>query len=210
MKKLLITLCSLMLFFNVSLKAQESHTGIKAGLNLSSLTISGNNDNNIKMGFVAGVYDKMMITRSFAIQPELLFSSNGVKYNYNDNALTDGSSKFNLNYIQLPVKLVYNLSRDFEFQFGPYVGYLVNANVNTDAKVLDYFNINSQNELDRQKFNALDFGLSAGLGFDFSPLIVGFNYNLGFTPVAKEGEISRDMLDNAKNAVIQVYAGIHF
>ena len=210
MKKLIIILLSLILIFNTSLKAQESHTGIKAGLNISSLTTEGYNDKNLKMGFVGGVYNKMMLTRSFAIQPELLFSSNGIKYNYNDNTFTDGDSKFNLNYIQLPVKLVYNLSRDFEFQFGPYVGYLINANIDTNAQVLDYFNINSQDELDRQKFNALDFGLSAGLGFDLSPLIVGFNYNLGLTPVAKEGEISRDMLDNAKNAIIQVYAGIHF
>jgi len=192
------------------LKAQKSHTGIKAGLNLSSLTTDGNNDKNLKMGLVAGIYNKMTLGNSFAIQPELLFSSNGIKYNYDDNAIADGNTKFNLNYIQLPVKLVFNLSPDFEFQFGPYVGYLVNANVDTDAQVLDYFNINSQDEIDRDKFNNFDVGLSGGLGFDLAPLIFGFNYNIGLNPVAKKDEISRDMLGDAKNAVIQVYAGIHF
>ena len=210
MKKLLLITLSIILVFNTMLKAQKSHTGIKAGLNLSSLTTDGNNDKNLKMGLVAGIYNKMTLGNSFAIQPELLFSSNGIKYNYDDNAITDGNTKFNLNYIQLPVKLVFNLSPDFEFQFGPYVGYLVNANVDTDAQVLDYFNINSQDEIDRDKFNNFDVGLSGGLGFDLAPLIFGFNYNIGLNPVAKKDEISRDMLGDAKNAVIQVYAGIHF
>jgi hypothetical protein len=200
----------MILVFSPMLKAQKSHTGIKAGLNLSSLTTDGNNDKNLKVGIMAGVYNKMALTNSFAIQPELLFSSNGIKYNYNDNTFADGNTKFNLSYIQLPVKLVFNLSPDFEFQLGPYLGYLVSANVNTDATVLDYFNINSQDEIDRKNFNALDVGLTGGLGFDLDPLIIGFNYNIGLNPVAKKDEISRDMLGDAKNAVIQVYAGIHF
>ena len=111
------------LLVNFSLKAQESHAGIKGGINLSSLTTDGNSDKNLKIGFHAGVYDKIPVGESFAIQPELLYSVKGIKLNYDDNTFADGETRFNLNYIDLPVKFVFNLSDDFEFQFGPYVSY---------------------------------------------------------------------------------------
>ena len=174
------------------------------------MTVDNNNDQNLKAGFHAGVFNKIGITESFAIQPELLYSSKGFKNNYDNSAIADGETKFNLNYIDLPVKLVYNLSRDFEFQFGPYFSYLAGANVDTDAEVLEFFNIDATDELDRENFNAFEVGLTGGLGFTIDPLVFGFNYNLGLTQVAKDDEPTEVMLGDAKNTVIQVYAGILF
>lgn len=189
--------------------AQESVTGIKGGLNLSSLSTDGNDDKNLKMGFHAGVFSKIPFSESFAIQPELLYSGKGIKLNYDESGVAEGDTKFNLNYIDLPVKLVFNLSEDFEFQFGPYVSYLVNANVDTDAEFFGG-DINSVDELDRDHFNSLDYGLTAGLGFDLDPMIFGLNYNLGLNQVAKDDDVSYDLLGDAKNTVIQVYVGLKF
>lgn len=190
--------------------SQNSGTGIKGGLNLSSLSTDGNNDKNLKMGLHAGVFTKIPISESFAVQPELMYSGKGIKLNYDESAIVDGETKFNLNYLDLPVKLVFNLSEDFEFQVGPYVSYLINANMNTDAEVLDYFEINSEDEINRDRFNSFDYGLTAGLMFDLDPLIFGFNYNLGFKQVAKENDLAYDFLGDAKNNVIQLYAGMKF
>ncbi len=209
MKKLLIVSLSVILL-GTTLYAQEAETGIKGGLNLSSLSTDDNNDKNLKPGFHVGVFTKIPVSESFAIQPELLYSGKGIKLNYDESSFADGETKFNLNYIDLPVKLVFNLSEDFEFQVGPYVSYLVNANVDTDAEVLDFWNIDSDDELDREHFHSLDYGLSAGLGFDLDPLIFGLNYNLGLNPVAKDDDVSRDVLGDAKNSVIQVYVGMKF
>lgn len=189
--------------------AQKSTSGIKGGLNFSSLSTDGNNDKNLKMGFHAGVFSKIPLSESFAIQPELLYSGKGIKLNYDESTVANGETKFNLNYIDLPVKFVFNLSEDFEFQIGPYFSYLVNANVDTDA---DFFggDVVSQDELDRDHFHSVDYGLSAGLGFDLDPMIFGFNYNLGLRQVAKDNDMSYDMLGDAKNTVIQVYVGLKF
>ena len=196
--------------FSLYTFGQNSQFGFKGGLNLSNMTVEGNDDSNLKAGFHAGIFNKIGITESFAIQPEVLYSSKGFKLNYDDNAIADGETKFNLNYIDVPVKLVFNLSRDFEFQLGPYFSYLAGANVETDAQVLDYFNIDSTDELDRENFNAFEVGLTGGLGFTIDPLVFGFNYNLGLTQVAKDDEPTEAMLGDAKNTVIQVYAGILF
>ncbi|HCX99587.1 MAG TPA: PorT family protein, partial [Bacteroidales bacterium] len=108
-----------------AISAQESRFGIKGGLNVSTLTTNDFDDKNLKPGFHVGVFNKISLGEALAIQPELLFSTKGAKYSY-DNILVKGDSKFNLNYIELPVKLVVNLLTIFEVQFGPYVGYLVN------------------------------------------------------------------------------------
>lgn len=208
MKKILL-IAILTLGFGSMIYAQNAATGIKGGLNLSSLSTEGNDDKNLKMGFHAGVFTKIPISEMFAVQPELLYSGKGIKLNYDESAIADGESKFNLNYIDLPVKLVFNLSEDFEFQFGPYFSYLVNANVDTDGEFLGA-EIDSFDELDRDHFNSFDYGLSAGLGFDLDPMIFGLNYNLGLKQVAKDDDVSYDLLGDAKNMVIQVYVGLKF
>lgn len=206
----ILTLTALLLF-STSAFSQFSEFGIKAGLNMSNLTVEGNNDNTMKFGLHAGVFNKVYITEVFALQPELLYSSKGFENVFNNQLITDGEINYNFNYIDLPVKLVFYLAEDFNFQFGPYIGYLINANVDYSAELLDdFFNVDSQEELDRDMFNTLDFGLTGGLGFELDPLVLGFNYNLGLTQVAKENEPTELMLGNAKNTVIQVYAGILF
>jgi len=209
--KTTVILSALICLLTVSTaKAQESVTGIKAGLNLSSMTTDGNDDKNLKPGFHLGVFNKAQVSESFAIQPELLYSVKGLKYNFDESMFADGETKFNLHYLELPVKLVFNLSKDFEFQVGPYVSYLLSANVDTDADILDFLELDSEDEIDRKRFNAFDYGLTAGLGFDLDPIIISLNYNLGLNPVAKEDEPSRDILGDAKNTTIMLSVGLKF
>lgn len=208
MKKVFLFFATAGLLMAPTIKAQESAVGIKGGVNLSTLSIDDNNDKNMKLGFHVGVFNKIAITESFAVQPELLYSLQGLKVEY--DGIADGETNFNLNYINLPVKLVFNLSEDFEFQFGPYVGYLIDANLKTDADVLGIFEINSEDDVDRKNFNSIDYGLTAGLGFDLDPLIISINYNLGLSQVAKDDEFSYNMLGDAKNRVIQVSVGLKF
>jgi len=198
------------LLASAAIDAQESYSGIKGGLNLSNLTSDeGDYDDNLKAGFHVGVFNKIGISEGFAVQPELLYSLKGVRLSYDESAVADGDSKFNLHYIDLPVKLVLNLSENFDLQFGPYVSYLIAANVDNDAEIFDV-DVDSNEELDRDYFNLFDYGLTAGIGFDLDPLIIGLNYNLGLNPVAKEDEPTRDLLGDAKNTNIMVSVGLKF
>jgi hypothetical protein len=82
--------------------------------------------------------------------------------------------------------------------------------VDTDASVFNFFEINSNDELNREYFNAFDYGLAAGVAFNFDALEVGVNYTFGLNQVAKNDEPSHKLLGDGKNRVIQVYAGIKF
>jgi hypothetical protein len=198
-------------FLSVSIvHAQKSVVGIKGGINLTSLTSDQEGDKSLKLGVHAGVYDKIAFNSLLALQPELLYNLNGLKIDYGNNAIIDGETHFNLHYLSLPVKLVVNLTKNLEIQAGPYVGYLIAASTSTNATVLDYFNISSENELDRGAFNTWDYGLTGGLDFYLDPLIIGVNYSAGLNSVAKEDEASYSLLGEAKNSVIQIFVGISF
>ncbi|HYX06677.1 MAG TPA: porin family protein [Bacteroidales bacterium] len=213
-KKPLITGLIFFFIFSLSIDAQESRAGIIGGLNLSYLSTDKANDNNIIPGFHVGVWGKKMITDQFGIQPEILYSAKGMKTVYSSDFLgfnvTDGTTKLNLNYIDIPVYLTFNLADDFDFHLGPYVGFLMNAHMSTDAQILESINVNNEDDIDRSKFNTLDAGITGGLGFSIEPMTFGFNYNIGLRQVAKDGGDMENLLGNAKNNTIQVYVGLMF
>lgn len=205
-----ILIITLVAFMSAGVNAQVSESGIKGGLNLSNMSTDGSSDDNLRAGFHVGVFNKVEFTDQFAVQPELLYSTKGLVMNYDDEAFADGESKFNINYLDLPVKLVFNLSEDFSFEVGPYVSYLLSSNIETDAEVLDYFEINDNDQIDRDNFNLWSYGLTGGLGFELNQMVFGFNYQMGLAPVAKDDTDAETMLGDAKNNVIQLYAGIKF
>ncbi|MCK9452342.1 MAG: PorT family protein [Bacteroidales bacterium] len=205
-----IFLALLTIGFSSFIFAQSVEKGIKGGVNLASLSVDNNNDKNLKVGLHAGFFAKFPITSALAIQPELLYSAKGIKLNYDESNFADGSSKFNLNYIDIPVKLVFNLSDDFSFHLGPYFSFLLNANVVTDAEVLDFWDIDSVDDLDTDRFNTFDYGFVGGLEFNLKPVVLGFSYNLGLNQVAKDKDLAYDIIGDAKNSVIQVFVGIKF
>src|SRR5688572_27595740 len=58
--------------------------GIKGGVNLTNMYVQDVSDENMKVGFNAGFFAKLPVTRGFSIQPELLYTSKGAKETYNN------------------------------------------------------------------------------------------------------------------------------
>lgn len=210
MKTIALPLLLILMVWGSNAIAQKSSAGIKGGLNLSTISTDEGSDKSLKPGFHIGVFSKIALSESIALQPELLFSTKGLKIDYNESPIVDGETRFNSNYIDLPIYLVLNLSEAFQIQAGPYFSYLLGASVDTDADVFNFFEIDSNKELDRKNFNAFDYGLSGGIAFNLNPLVIGANYSFGLNPVAKENEPSRNMLGDAKNSVLQIFAAIKF
>src|SRR4051812_39636539 len=98
----------------------QIRAGIKGGLNVSNLYNDEVDDKNARYGFNAGVYGQVFSTETFAIQPELLYSTRGMKAE--SSGLIDQTVKFNLNYLDLPVLAVFKLGDAAEIHVGPYVG----------------------------------------------------------------------------------------
>jgi len=161
----------LTLFFVVSLTSYFStevfaqmRAGIKGGLNVSNLYVDDVDDENARYGFNLGFYGQVLSSDVFAIQPELLFSTKGSKVEYGGNFF-DQTIKYNLSYLDLPVLAVFKLGESAEIHVGPYVSYLLGANISNDGDLGS-----GTDEIDRDHLKSFDYGLSGGFGLNFGSL----------------------------------------
>ncbi|WP_264523298.1 MULTISPECIES: porin family protein [unclassified Flavobacterium] len=200
-------LSALTLFLTASfgmLQAQNNNVnteyGIKGGFNMSNLYSNDANDDNVLYGFNAGLYATLPISDFIAIQPEILFTTKGAKLEYN-NAFASGDSKFKLNYIEVPLLVRVNITKNFNVHAGGYASYLVSS------KVTGSGDINFEQRIDTDDLNKFDAGLAAGVGVDFDPISIGLRYNYGLTTVGKERTVAGTTytFPDAKNSNLSLY-----
>ena len=197
-----------------NVKAQTSKVGIKGGLNLSSMTFDNADEKNRLPGFNVGVFTHVPITKHFGVQPEVLYSTKGVKAVYNEELwgmeVADGEAELNLKYLEVPVYFTFNFSKTFDIHLGPYMAVLLNSNAETDTQVLDWMNIDESEGINNDQFNKFDYGLAGGIAYHINNLSLGANYSYGLKQVASSDESIETLLGDAKNTNLQVYIGIAF
>lgn len=188
----------------ISLIAQDARTGIKGGLNISNLYIDDVSDESLRPGFHIGVFTQLPISETFAIQPEVMYSTKGARATYDTDAIDlEGEYKFNLNYVDVPVLATFKLGESANIHIGPYVSYLTNASVSSDGDIVE-----GTSDLNRDHFANIDYGLSAGFELNFSAVTVGTRYNYGLNQVA-DSEAAELILGDAKNSLAQVYVALN-
>lgn len=201
LKKALIIV---ILILPITLSAQKPKLGIKGGINISNMITDADANENFRSGFHVGLISWMPITDRVALQPELLYTTKGTHFNFDDNALIDGKSKLKLSYIELPVKLSFNVTDKLALHAGPYAAYLLNAKLDSDVEILEFFDIASDEDVDRENFKDFDVGLDAGIGITLNPVIIDLDYKLGLNSITKTDEISYDMIGEARNQAFSV------
>ncbi|SHM17908.1 porin family protein [Flavobacterium xanthum] len=192
----------LMSFTGMQAQEKIASYGFKGGLNFSNLYTDTVDDNNVLTGFNAGLYAKFPITNSIAIQPEINYTTKGAELVYN-NAIVQGTAKFNVNYIEVPILLVANITENFNVHVGPYAAYMVSGKTTNDSNFSS-----SQRELDTNDFNKFDAGISGGVGIDLDAVNFGVRYNYGLTKIGKDDSSSNFISSDAKNSVLNVYVGL--
>ena len=168
MKLNLITVIAIMITITIAVgtaSAQSVNLGIKGGLNV--YTLSGNADATYdpKASFHAGLLGHIHVVQHFAIQPEVLFSRQGTKY--------DKGLKMNLDYINVPVLFQYMFDNGFRLQAGPQAGFLLAAKSN-EQDVKDYV-------------KGIELGISIGASYVNPPTGWGVDarFNQGITDITE-------------------------
>lgn len=196
---------------HTSTKAQGTNAskfGIKGGVNFSNLYTNDKSDSKMLTGFNIGVFAKMPVTKTFAIQPELYYTTKGAQVTYN-STFVDGIAKFNLNYIEMPLLLIVNVTENFNIHFGPYVSYLINGKVTNESNATLF---NFENNIKTEDYNKFDAGVAAGAGIDIGAFSLGARYSYGLTKVGKERTFlgTTYTFPDAKNGVASVYVSFSF
>jgi len=186
MKKIILSAVAIFTLSVVS--AQNVKFGVKAGLNSSTFTGDTDDDTKSKIGFNLGGFAEIKISDKFAVQPELLYSTQGAKFD-------EGSTT--LGYINIPVMAKFFVAESLSLEAGPQIGFLTSAKSKFDGVSVDV----------KDELKSVDFGLNFGLGYDFTPNVyAGFRYNLGLSNIVD----AKGDDDEIKNSVLSLSIGYKF
>jgi len=209
MKHIIILLVFLSLFIcaaSTSVKAQKTNSqtfGIKGGINFSNLYVKDASDNKMLTGFNLGLFAKLPVSSTFAIQPELYFTTKGAQTTYNSTFI-NGSVQYNFNYLEVPLLFVVNISDNFNLHAGPYVSYMLNGKVKNKSNVSSG---DFDEKINTEDYNKFDAGIAAGAGVDLGAISLGARYTYGLTKVGKERTFAGTTYTtpDATNGVISAY-----
>jgi hypothetical protein len=125
--------------FAIAQETSKMKFAIMGGVNYQNLNGKAYNgdelENEMLLGFHGGINVQIPIAPAFYFQPALRFATKGATESY--TILTEEFTKeVNLNYIEMPLSLVYKASLgngSFMLGFGPYVAYAVKGKVKTEG-----------------------------------------------------------------------------
>jgi len=202
MKKLLFI--AVLLMSTMGLRAQESHFGVKLGLNRNAFNLTYDSsastispdDYKGKMGFEVGVISEFKLSDKFAVAPELLYASIGDHYEVSketSGVKVEASGNTFLNYIQIPVMGRYYINDAFSLEFGPQIGILLSAESEYETKITYGGNTNtdSGNVKDYKKeIESTDFGFNLGTGYKLeNGMFFNLRYTIGLSDIAKDKDL---------------------
>jgi hypothetical protein len=154
-----------------------------------------------KWGLCAGGFVRFNISKTFAIQPEVLYTMKGAKI---DSTVLRIKSKweFNLSYLEVPVIVKFMIPTPGGVKPNLYAG--PSLAIKLSSKIKHEIPGWPVEEQDIEGMKDTDFGLIIGAGIDFGKLMVDLRYVLGLTA------ISDDANSDIKNRVISLMIGYSF
>ena len=203
-KKLIFASLAVSFMAFTTVQAQEDATkfGIKGGVNFSNFYTDNVDDNNVLTGFNVGLFAKMPVSENISFQTEISYTGKGAELIYN-YAIVNGTAQFKLNYIEVPLLLVVNLTQNLNIHAGPYAAYLISGKTTNKSDSGSY---NFEDNVNVDDFNRFDAGLAGGVGLDLESVSFGVRYNYGLTKIGKDDPNSNFTSPDAKNSVLSVYA----
>ncbi|MCX4300986.1 MAG: porin family protein [Alistipes sp.] len=220
MRKLL--LCAAMIAGTVCMaNAQEKVTfGVRAGVNVNSLSVSGESDLKSRVGYHVGAVVDWNVAKNFYVQPGLYFTTRGAK-----SSDEGWEQKINMNYLQIPISVAYRFpvseTVKIDVNVGPYVAFGLGGKMKISEGGYDYdddydygydYDDEYGDDEEIKMFGSeglckrFDAGLRFGAGVHIRKFTVGLCYDLGLTNIAREsGEGAK-----IKNGSFQISLGYNF
>ncbi|GAB3656090.1 hypothetical protein GCM10027594_28860 [Hymenobacter agri] len=186
--------------------------GVKGGYNFSRPYGDEIPNGTAYHNYHVGVYGQFGFNNFSSVQVELLYNRKGYNSDistYNGTQITKTNATTRLDYFELPILYVANITNNFSVHIGPQVSLL------TKARSAD-----KDLGLAENGFNTVDFGGIVGGAFRVGPAQIGARYDLGFGKIfdtskkyAYTGSSPVQYYTNPSihNQVVQVYLalGIH-
>ena len=224
-------------FFSTEKPEKPWSYGVRAGLNLSSASISilGANTDDFytddglksKVGFNVGLNVEYSIFKSLSIKSGIYLTSKGAKY---ENEDTESETSYyeltnvekqegtaNEYYIQIPILASYKYyikdNLNLEFNFGPYLAYGIAGKShgtvyrNGIDVTSQYYEKPGEDTFGKGGLKRFDSGLIIGVGITHNKYYAGVQYDLGMTNLVPSRYSS---VCSGKNRNFSVNIGYNF
>jgi hypothetical protein len=203
LKSLLVII--MMLAFT-GLQAQVKF-GPKVGMNLSTMTLKSSGisfDPKMLVGFHAGLISEIGLADNLKLQPGILYSSKGSKY---EITLFEETFDFSMApaFIEVPVNLMYSFGpgdTKFNVFAGPYFAYGIGGKYKSDGESED-ISFGTSEDDDMKPF---DIGVNFGVGVNIKGFLISAQYGLGLANLTTEDTGDTEI----KNQVIGISVGYLF
>jgi len=196
--------------------------GVRAGLNVNSLSVSGESGLKSRVGYHVGAVMDWNVAKNLYVQPGLYFTTRGAKTS--DEGM---DMKINMNYLQVPITVAYRFSVTekvkIDLNVGPYVAFGLGGKAKFSEDDWDdygYYGYDYDYDddwddwgesNDMKMFGSeglckrFDAGLRFGAGVHFQRFYLGLNYDLGLANIARESGLGK-----IKNGSFQISLGYNF
>lgn len=196
MKKSLILTISI-LFFICNAYSQEF--GIKAGVNIANVTVSGEGldiSPDSKIGGTFGPVMNIELNQSFDFNTGILYSLKGFEMDYGDNGI-----KASIHYIDIPLNLQYGVNMTEKakllLQAGPYIGVGVSGTYKERLLGQETKEDLSFGSGDDDDMKRMDFGIGLGIGTEINEFVLAVNYNHGLSNLIPNTEDDEKLKNKA-------------
>lgn len=209
MKTKLFTGLIVVFILSMTVQAQEGvRFGVLGGVNFQNINgkdADGDKiENDLKPGFHAGVNAILGVAPEFYLQPGILFSTKGCKFE-------DSDVKLNVSYLEIPLNFLYRgeLGSGFVLVgFGPYLGFGLSGKVkDDDGNSIDVKFSNDAGSNGTITMKRFDAGANVFAGYELSSgIFFQLNTQLGLLGINPETSGS----ETWKNTGFGLSAGYRF
>ena len=204
--KILFSVITAALFATSAFAQSKTTYGIRAGINFQNLNGKNSDgdklNNKLKTGVNLGVNAEIPVGIDFYVQPGLLFSTKGAKYD-----IANVEVKRNLSYIEIPVYFLYKPELGdgrMLLGFGPYAAFAVDGTIKGGNTNID---IEFGNDIGENK--RFDAGANLLAGYEFKNKI-SFQLNAGLGLVNMYNRPDNDSKTSLKNTGFGLSVGYRF
>ena len=176
----------------------------KVGFELTSISGDGS---KFKPGFTAGLEGQYQINNWFGLSAGVHYAMGGCK-------IKDVDSKFNMNYVNIPVMAKFYVTKGLSLNAGLQLGFM------TSAKLADVQLLGGKSDVDiKELCNKTDFSIPLSIAYEFTNgLSFEARYNAGVTNVFKDDVVNAALdvvggtkrWDDNKNEMFMITVGYKF
>jgi hypothetical protein len=178
--------------------------GIKIGGNMAHGYGTEKINTAAVAGFHAGVMGRFQITDLFGIQPEVLYTRRGIKFDKEGFTFKDelgnvfepdNDPEVQMDYIDVPILFTFNVLDNIALMVGPQASLMMTIK-DEDGK-----------ERDKGGFHTFDVGAAVGAEAKLSMFRIGARYTIGFRDVVDQDEMKKlgEQEANVDNLFVQKF-----